>query len=98
MKSPDERFELSRVAAAEWLIRDTRRAIDDPRHVVARIREHDDLGVEVIWPHRSPRDRGWATPFDVLDDLARECGIDRSTKPIEIPHRPPFAPPASPRG
>jgi hypothetical protein len=85
------RFELVRVTAIEWVIRDGRYRTTDQRSTVARIWEVDANEFEVTWMRDLPLPTSYASATDVLEDL---CAVRRHSKPVPIAHFPPTRPPA----
>ncbi len=82
------RYELRRVSEMEWAIHD--RLLDDARRVVARIFEVDAGECEVVWVRDVGLRTVYGSPADAMEEL--RAVRSRSTKPIYIPHRPPFEP------
>lgn len=86
-----DRFELRHVGDVEWLIHDHNYSHDDARHVVAHLAPTDGDVVEVTWLQTTALPTQYATPRDVIDDLIRwKARTARGTRPIPIPHFPPF--------
>ena len=88
---PDPRFELRRITRTEWLIIDHRYGSDDSRQTIACVHALEECEVSVTWLRDLPLALSYQTAFDVLEDVQRFYGRDRSQRPIPIPHRPPVA-------
>lgn len=88
----DVRFELRRVSAHEWLIRDHQHPSNDAESVVACIHmaDDDEDEVEVVWLRRTLLPVRYISATAVLDDFRIwQVRRDRSTRPVVIPHLPP---------
>lgn len=84
-------FELVRIDGDHWLIHDLRQPASDAKRVVACITETDDA-FDVVWLDPSvPLPARYRSRDDILDDFLRWRGRrTASTRPVEIPSRPPF--------
>ncbi len=92
-RSGGERFELHRVDAATWIIRDLSVARTDPRHLVACVSEPAEQGVEVIWMMDTPLPVSYLTPDLVLEDFCRWAGhTGHERRPVPVPHMAPRHP------
>lgn len=86
---PDPRFELHRITPTEWLILDHRYGRDDARRNIACVYALNEHEVSVTWLRELPLALYYQTAFDVLEDVQRFYGRDRSQRPSPIPHMPP---------
>jgi hypothetical protein len=85
-------LELRRVAPHEVILYDLTYALDDSRSVVARITETEDDLVEVAWERHTNLPSVYLSATDVVEDLVRHHNAgQRSRRPEEIPHLPPFS-------
>lgn len=87
-KKSEDRFEVTQIAPREWVICDVRFDAQDPQRTVAYVWEIDPGECEVVWLRDRALPRWYPSVADVLEDLV--ASVSRSTRPIEIPHRPPF--------
>lgn len=87
----EDRFEVKQIGPMEWAICDARFDAGDPRHTVAFVWEIDPGECEVRWLHDRSLPRWYPSVEDVREALA--ASVPRSTRPVRIPHRPPFTSP-----
>lgn len=87
-----QRLELVRIDGDHWLIHDHRHPASDARHVVACVEESED-GFDVVWLDPTvPLPVRYRTREDIVEDLVRwRAQHPASTRPVEIPSRPPSA-------
>lgn len=88
---PDPRFELKKIADAEWLILDRRYGPGDARRTVAHLYQVDAHEVEAVWIRDLPLASFYMSAADVLEDVRRFHDRSRSRRPLRIPHLPPLA-------
>lgn len=88
----DPRFELRKATDSEWLVLDHKYMADDSRQTVACVYQVDAVEADVVWMRDLPLANCYMSADDVLADVRRFYATpDRTTSPIAIPHRPPFA-------
>lgn len=84
-------LELRRVAPHELIVRDLSYPLDDSRCILAHLTETEDDLVEVVWLQGISLPSVYLSAGEVLDDLLRHRDAgQRSRRPDEIPHFPPF--------
>lgn len=83
-----DRFAAKQIAPMEWVICDVRFDPKDPQHTVAFVWEIDPGQCEVVWLRDRALPRWYPSVAEVMEDLV--ASVSRSTRPINIPHRPPF--------
>lgn len=84
-------LELRRVAPQELIVRDLSYPLDDSRCILAHLTETEDDLVEVVWLQGISLPSVYLSAGEVLDDIRRHRNADqRSRRPDEIPHLPPF--------
>jgi hypothetical protein len=98
-EGPLHQLELLPMGEGAWRLCDHSVDSDDPASIVAYV-EQTAYGVEVVWL----QGRGGSSHFDELSDVLRAAAMDlslgagsRATRPIEIPHFAPLAPPKADR-
>ncbi len=85
-------LELRRVADHELVVYDLTYPLDDSRCVVAHLSESEDDLVEVLWVRGTNLPTVYLSAAEVLEDLVRHRDAgQRSRRPAEIPHFPPFS-------
>jgi hypothetical protein len=85
-------LELRRVAPHELVLYDLSYPLDDSRCVVAHLSETEEDLIEVVWVRGTNLPSVYLAASEVIEDLVRhrEAG-ERSRRPEEIPHLPPFS-------
>ncbi|MDE0547644.1 hypothetical protein [Microbacterium sp. C7(2022)] len=88
------RFNLVRVSSMEWMLVDASLTEHDPRRIVGRVYEVDELEFDVTWSRDLGLPEHFMSPADALEALERSTVPRRraSTRPVPIPHLPPLSP------